>query len=150
VSSAKFATITANLLARKGDAAPSVVAPVKVPSRPTLVPRDDQPLASEPRQQDKPKSCVALWFPSRRKNWKGSRTAVIKIGTNRHDIVRAALHDYFRKLSAELPYPCACMEAVRAVPPRQAETTSAHPSYPVSVENLDSAISAMETAENRL
>ena len=45
-------TITANLLARKGDAAPSVVAPVKVPSRPTLVPRDDQPLASEPRQPD--------------------------------------------------------------------------------------------------
>ena len=150
MSSAKFATITANLLARKGNAAPSVVAPVKVPSRPTLVPRDDQPFASEPRRPDNAEKLRRIVVSITQEELERLAIAVIKIGTNRHDIVRAALQDYFRKLSAELPYPCACMEGVRAVPPRQAETTSAHPSYPVSVENLDSAISAMETAENRL
>ncbi len=36
--------------------------------------------------------------------------AAIKKGVTRHDIVRGALNDYFRKLSAELLRPCACME----------------------------------------
>jgi hypothetical protein len=36
--------------------------------------------------------------------------AAIKKGTSRHDIVRGALDDYFRKVSAEFPHPCACME----------------------------------------
>jgi hypothetical protein len=52
VSSAKFAAITASLLTRKGDAAPSVVVPVTAPPRPALVARGDQPFPSEPRQPD--------------------------------------------------------------------------------------------------
>jgi hypothetical protein len=68
--------------------------------------------------------------------------AAIKKGTNRHDIVRAALNDYFRKLSAEFPHPCACMEGGPTVSARHAESKArvAHPSYPVRAENLDSAI----------
>jgi hypothetical protein len=52
VSSAKFAAITASLLARKGDATPSVVVPVAPVPRPALVPRDDQPVHSERRQPE--------------------------------------------------------------------------------------------------
>jgi hypothetical protein len=122
VNSAKFAAITASLLARKGDAAPSVIASVAAPPRPTLVPRDDRPLPSEPRQLDKADKLRRIVVSITQEELERLCIAAIKKGTNRHDIVRGALDDYFRKLSAELPHPCACMEgrpAVRA--PRHAD-----------------------------
>ena len=141
MSSAKFAAITASLLARKGDAAPSVVAPVTAPPRPTLVPRDDQSFPSEPRQPDNEK-LRRIVVSITQEELERLSIAAIKKGTNRHDIVRAALNDYFRKLSAEFPHPCACMEGGPTVPARHAESKAreAHPSYPVRAENLDSAI----------
>jgi hypothetical protein len=117
VSSAKFAAITASLLARKGDAAPSVVVPVMAPPRPALVLRDDQPFPSEPRQPDKLRRIV---ISMTREQLERLDIAAIKKGTNRHDIVRGALDDYFLKLSAEFPHPCACMEGGPAVPERHA------------------------------
>jgi hypothetical protein len=67
--------------------------------------------------------------------------AAIKKGTNRHDIVRAALNNYFRKLSAEFPHPCACMEGGLTALARHAESNGRadHPSYPACAEDLDSA-----------
>jgi hypothetical protein len=121
VSSAKFAAITASLLARKGDAAPSVVAPVTAPPRPTLVPRDDdQPFPSEPRQPDNADKLRRIVISMTQEQRERLDIAAIKKGTNRHDIVRAALDDYFRKLSAEFPHPCACMEGGPVVPERHA------------------------------
>ena len=141
MSSAKFAAITASLLARKGDAAPSVVAPVTAPPRPTLVRRDDQSFPSEPRQPDNEK-LRRIVVSITQEELERLSIAAIKKGTNRHDIVRAALNDYFRKLSAEFPHPCACMEGGPTVSARHAESKAraAHPSYPVRAENLDSAI----------
>jgi len=150
VSSAKFAAITASLLARKGDAVPSIVAPVAAPPRPALVPRGDEPFHSEPPPPDNPDKLRRIAVSITAEELERLRIAAIKKGTNRHDIVRRALDDYFRKLSAEFPYPCACMEGGAAVPARPVEIKSrvAHPSYPVCAENLNSAILAMETAEN--
>jgi hypothetical protein len=78
----------------------------------------------------------------------GLRIAAIKKGTSRHDIVRAALNDYFRKLSAEFPHPCACIESSSAVPARLAELRAANSSYPARAENLDSAVLATTIAKN--
>jgi hypothetical protein len=147
VSSAKFAAITASLLARKGDAAPSVVAPVTAPPRPTLVPRDRQPFPSEPRQPDDAEKLRRIMVLITKEELERLSIAAIKKGTNRHDIVRAALNDYFRKLSAEFPHPCPCMEGGPAVRPRhvESEARAADPAYhPVCSENLDSAILADE------
>jgi hypothetical protein len=120
VNSAKFAAITASLLARKGDAAPSVIAPITAPSRPTLVPRNDQPI-SEPRQPDGADKLRRIVVSITQEELERLCIAAIKKGTNRHDIVRGALDDYFRKLSAELPHPCACMEGRPAVPAQHAD-----------------------------
>jgi hypothetical protein len=141
VSSAKFAAVTASLLARKGDATPSIVAPIAAPPRPVLVPRDDQPVPSQPRQPDNADKLRRIVVFITQEELERLDIAVIKKGTNRHDIVRGALNDYFRKLSAELSKPCACMEGDSAVPTRHAEIKSsvAHPSYPMCAENLDSA-----------
>ena len=148
MSSAKFAAITASLLARKGDAVPSIVAPVAASPRPALVPRDDQPIRSEPRPPDNTDKLRRIAVSITAEELERLRIAAIKKGTNRHDIVRRALEEYFRKLSAEFPYPCTCMEGGAAVPARPVEIKprAAHPSHPVC--DLNSAILAMETAEN--
>jgi hypothetical protein len=135
VSSVKFAAITATLLARKGDAAPSIFAPVTAPPRPTLVPRQSRPTAP-PRQPDngeKPRRIMVAMTPEELERL---AIAAIKLGFNRHDIVRSALDDYFRKMAAELPHACRCMEGP-AIAARHAETRPAHPSYPVSVDDPD-------------
>lgn len=121
MSSAKFAAITASLLARKGDAAPSVVVPVMAPPRPALVPRDDRPFPSKPRQPDKAEKLRRIVVSITQEELETLGIAAIKKGTSRHDIMRGALDDYFRKLSAEFPHPCACMEGGPAVPERHSE-----------------------------
>lgn len=72
MSSAKFAAITASLLARKGDAAPSVVVPVTASPRPALVPRDHQPFRPEPRQPDDAEKLRRIVVSITRENWSGS------------------------------------------------------------------------------
>jgi hypothetical protein len=120
VSSAKFAAITASLLVRKGDASPSVVVPVTAPPRPALVPRDDQRLSAEPRNPDKADK-RRIMVAITQEDLERLDIAAIKKGTNRHDIVRGALNDYFRKVSAEFPHPCACIEGGPAFSGRHAE-----------------------------
>ena len=115
MSSVKFAAITASLLARKGDAAPSVVVPVTAPPRPALVPRDRQPFRPEPRQPDDAEKLRRIVISITRQELERLDIAAIKKGANRHEIVRSALNDYFRRLSAEFPH-CACIEGSAAVP----------------------------------
>lgn len=116
MSPAKFAAITANLVARKGDAAPSVDGPVMAPRRPALVPRDDRtalpklPLfASERRHPENADKLRRIVVSITQEELERLGIAAIKKGATRHDIVRGALDDYFRKLSTEFPHPCACM-----------------------------------------
>ena len=119
MSSTKFASITANLLARKGEAEPSVVVPVTAPVRPTLVPRDDQPFASEPQRPVEKLRRIVISISQA--ELERLDIAAIKKGASRHDIVRGALSDYFRKLAAELPRACACMEGGPDVPATRTE-----------------------------
>jgi hypothetical protein len=149
VSSAKFAAITASLLARKGDAAPSVVVPVRAPSRPALVPRNGQTFAPAPRQPDNPEKLRRIMVPITQEELERLCIAAIKKGTKRHDIVREALTDYFRKFSAELPYPCACMEGGPA-PHAESKPGPADAPYPACAENLDSGMPALRTAEDQV
>ncbi len=112
MSSVKFAAITASLLARKGDAAPSVVVPVMPTPRPAWVPRDEQPSTFEPQQFENVEKPRRVMISLTQEELERLDIAAIKKGATRHDIVRGALNEYFRKLSAELPRPCACMEGV--------------------------------------
>lgn len=121
MSSARFAAITASLLTRKGDAAPSLVAPVAPPPRPVLVPRDDQPFPSEPRPPDNTDKLRRIVVSITQEELERLGIAAIKKDTDRHTIVRAALDDYFHKLSAEFPRPCACMAGGPVFLPRHAE-----------------------------
>ncbi len=105
MSSAKFAAITASLLACKGDASPSVVVPATAPPRPAWVPRDDQPFRSQRRQPDDAEKLRRIMVSMTQEELERFDIAAIKKGTTRHDIVRNALSDYFRKLSAEFPPP---------------------------------------------
>lgn len=152
MSSTKFAAITASLLARKGDAAPSLVAPVAPPVRPALVPRDNQPAPSEPRQPNNAEKLRRIMVFITQEDLERLSIAAIKKDSNRHDIVRAALNDYFRKLSAEFAYPCPCMEGGPAVPEwhAQYQGRAARPSHPVCAEDLDSLLSAGEDAEKQV
>lgn len=149
MSSAKFAAITASLLARKGDAAPSVVARAP-PPRPTLVRRDDQRSSFEPQQPDNAEKLRRVMVAVTPAELERLNIAAIKKGTNRHAIVRSALDDYFRKLSAEFPRPCPCLEGGAAISERPAPSeAAAHNSHPVCAEQ-DSAIAAMPPAEEQI
>ncbi|MDE2073079.1 MAG: hypothetical protein KGJ81_06535 [Alphaproteobacteria bacterium] len=105
--------MTASLLARKGDAAPSLVAPAITLPRPALVTCEVQPAAPEPppfpktEQSDRLRRIVVSITQDELEKL---GIAAIKKGISRHDIVRGALEEYFRKLAAELPQPCACMD----------------------------------------
>ena len=113
MSSGKFAAITANLLARKGDAAPSAVLPVMTAPRPTLVARTEALAMPEPPpfpRDEHPERPRRIMVSITQDELEKLGIAAIKKGVSRHDIVRGALDEYFRKIAAELPRPCACME----------------------------------------
>ncbi len=92
MSSVKFAAITASLLARKGDAAPSVVVPVMPPPRPAWVRRDEQPSTSEPQQFETVEKPRRVMISLTHEELERLDIAAIKKGATRHDIVRGALN----------------------------------------------------------
>lgn len=119
MSSPKFASMTAELLARKGAAAPSLFTPS---TRAVFVTQSDQapppfaaahPIApAEPAplpaadNADRPRRIMIMITHDELERL---GIAAIKKGVSRHDIVRGALDSYFRKLAAELPQACNCM-----------------------------------------
>ena len=118
MSPAKFEALSASLLARKGDAAPSIVVPVGAPPRRALAPRDIRPappepppFACEPRLPDNPEKLRRVVVSITHEDLERLCIVAIKKGLTRQDILRGALQDYFRKLSEEFPHPCACVEA---------------------------------------
>jgi len=118
----------------------SVVVPVTPVPRPALVPRDERPIHSEPRQPENGEKLRRIVVSVTQDELERLSIAAIKKGANRHDIVRAALNNYFCKLSAEFPQPCSCMEGGPAVLARHADNGRAdHHSYPACAEDLASA-----------
>jgi hypothetical protein len=118
VSRAKFEALAASLLARKGDAAPSVLVPIAAPPRRAMIPRDDRPLRPEPpplpfevRQPDQRDKLRRIVISITHEDLERLCIAAVKKGAPRQEIVRDALHDYLRKLSSEFAQPCACIEA---------------------------------------
>lgn len=131
MSSRKFAAMTASLLARKGDAAPSLAA---ASPRPAVATRAEMMMRSDPlppppfppalqvRAQpaapvhptpvhaaddaDKPRRIMVTVTADELERL---GIAAIKKGLTRHEVVRAALDSYFQKLAAELPQKCNCM-----------------------------------------
>jgi hypothetical protein len=117
VSAAKFEALSASLLARKGDAAPSVIAPMRASPRRALAPSEDRaqraeppPFALEPRRPDNADRPRRILVSITREDLERLCIVAIKKGSTRQDIVQGALHDYLRKLSAELGQACACLE----------------------------------------
>ena len=113
MSSGKFAAMTASLLARKGDASPSAIMPVMAAPRPTVVTRAEVPDMPDPPpfpRDEHPERPRRIMVSITQDELEKLGIAAIKRGVSRHDIVRGALDEYFRKFAAELPRPCACME----------------------------------------
>lgn len=127
MSSAKFTAMTSSLLARKGDAAPSITAlPPRMPfigfkdafahrAQPSLPPRPDLRMdemretsapCCEPDDSAKPRRIMVTVTD---RELEKLAIAAIKKGLTRHEIVRAALDAYFHRLAAELPRKCTCM-----------------------------------------
>ena len=139
MSSAKFASVTATLLARKGDAAPSLST---LPARPSLFadgeapfpPPPARPIGGQPLERPaaqnhpQPMSLRAASKPApsppaqdhadrpRRivvtlsaEEFERLGIAAIKKDCTRHAVVHAALEAYFHQLASELPRRCACM-----------------------------------------
>ena len=139
MSSAKFAAITAILLARKGDdvrccACHASAAPGAGPAR-----RAAHSFRTAATRERRKAASHCGFHPQ--DELERLSIAAIKKGANRHDIVRAALNNYFCKLSAEFPQPCSCMEGGPAVLARHAESNGRadHHSYPACAEDLASA-----------
>lgn len=123
MSSPKFAIMTADLLARKGGAAPSLFTPVHaaVTTQSDAASTPFTPAPWEPVKAatqagpaplpaaddaDKPRRIMVMITHDELERL---GIAAIKKGVSRHDIVRGALDSYFRKLAAELPQTCSCM-----------------------------------------
>jgi len=132
VTSAKFASMTASLLARKGDAAPSLA---MLPVRPSAFANGKPPVAPPmPRQleetarpapailpeadlhqptaaphDDCPEKLRRIMVIVTADEFEKLGIAAVKKEKSRHEIVRSALDAYFRQLAAELPRKCLCM-----------------------------------------
>ena len=112
MSQPKFTPITSNLLARKGDAVPSAVAPK--PSLfwmqgdvPPLVATEQPPRDAEMPPVVKPRRMmVTLSAPEFEK----LGIAAVKKGVTRHQLLRAALDLYLERLTCEFSE-CGCMTA---------------------------------------
>jgi hypothetical protein len=121
VSSAKFSPMTASLLARKGDAAPSLA---MLPVRPSAFAKT-KPASPPPppfisadavrsanghsgghEGVEKPRRIMVSVTAD---EFEKLGIAAIKKDRTRHEIVRAALDAYFVQLAAELPRKCNCM-----------------------------------------
>lgn len=132
MSSAKFASMTASLLARKGDAAPSLAtlparpsafangkAPtpppmpghLDAPARPApaIGPKADHPHASPAIHGDGPEKLRRIMVIVTADEFEKLGIAAVKKDKSRHEIVRGALDAYFQQLAADLPRKCLCM-----------------------------------------
>jgi hypothetical protein len=121
MSHARFAPVTASLLARKGNAMPSMMTPAAIlpPFLPAAVepapqrpPAHDPLLASEHDQDAQPHDPARskkLYIPMSHREHERLAIAAVKTGLTRHQLVRDALEMYFEQLSADMGDDCACI-----------------------------------------
>jgi len=97
----KFATVTASLLTRKGEAAPSHV-PVKRAAW-TQKSEASHPKFKPPHDPNRPRR---LFVPLSHEEHERLHIAAVKKNATPHEIVHAALEAYFRKLAADAQCQC--------------------------------------------
>lgn len=110
MSQPRFAPITAGLLARKGNAAPSAMtgAPAPVSFTPVMAkPVEPPPFAESAPEPDvhNKKLFVSLSHPEHER----LAIAAVKTGLTRHQIVRDALDIYFEQLLSDMGHDCRCV-----------------------------------------
>lgn len=124
MSHARFAPITANLLARKGSAMPSTMMPhhpvpvfVETPrpmapshAAPAIAPQDNDHDTHLPHDPARPKK---LFIALSHREHERLAIAAVKTGLNRHQLVRDALEAYFEQLSYDMREGCACMSGAK-------------------------------------
>lgn len=121
MSHARFAPITASLLARKGSAMPSAMVPhhpvpvfVETPrpvAQPSAVPVQDNNDHDTPHDPSRPKK---LFISLSHREHERLAIAAVKTGLDRHQLVRDALEAYFEQLSRDMREGCACMSGAKA------------------------------------
>jgi hypothetical protein len=121
MSQARFAPITASLLARKGNAMPSSMMPPAImppfvpavveraPPRPAAQPEPEHDLDA-PHDPSRPKK---LFIALSHREHERLAIAAVKTGLNRHQLVRDALEAYFEQLSRDMQEGCACMSGAK-------------------------------------
>lgn len=122
MSHARFAPITAGLLARKGNALPSAMAshhpapvfvetprPVAQPSVASAQDNHDQD-THPPHDPTRPKK---LFISLSHREHERLAIAAVKTGLDRHQLVRDALEAYFEQLSRDMREGCACMSGAK-------------------------------------
>jgi hypothetical protein len=133
LSYAKFAPITAGLLARKGEAAPSfgtkrpvawtselpaMHEPVRDIPPSFVTGMEFAPVETTPLQHDivvpksasvfeKPRRVVVSMSPC---EFERLGIAAVKKGLSRHDLVRDTVNAYLARLAAEMDHRCACLD----------------------------------------
>jgi hypothetical protein len=114
MSHPRFAPITAGLLARKGNAAPSSMtgfvlpARLELPSTPVEKIEPPQHIEAPPHlgtDAHHKKLFVSLSHPEHER----LSIASVKTGLTRHQLIRDALDLYFEQLSRDLGHDCRCV-----------------------------------------
>jgi hypothetical protein len=104
LSTQRFAPLTSNLFARKGDAAPSAPKPSLYWARQPAPPRPDIP-PPPPPQADRPHRMMIALSSS---DYEKLGIAAVKKGLTRHQILRSALDAHLDRLKREYGG-CGCM-----------------------------------------
>jgi hypothetical protein len=122
MSHARFAPITAGLLARKGSAMPSTMMPHHssparaeavrpAPATPAMAPpQDNDHDTHPPHDLSRPKK---LFITLSHREHERLAIASVKTGLDRHQLVRDALDAYFEQLSRDMHEGCHCMSGAK-------------------------------------
>jgi hypothetical protein len=128
MSHARFAPMTASLLARKGGAVPSTIAPryaaapalsemvrppqpaAAVVTEAAMAPQDNDHDTNLPHDPSRPKK---LFIALSHREHERLAIAAVKTGLDRHQLVRDALEAYFEQLSRDMREGCACMSGAK-------------------------------------
>jgi hypothetical protein len=121
VSQPRFAPITANLLARKGNAVPSAMATMALPQTPPVVtterieakavplkPVHDPEFAAEAIAHD-PLRPKKLFLALTHDEHDRLAIAAVKTGLTKHQVIRDALDAYFEQLANDMHESCHCL-----------------------------------------
>jgi len=103
LSTQRFAPLTSNLFARKGDAAPSAPKPPSFWTREPVPPKPDLP--PPPPPADRPHRMMIALSSS---DYERLGIAAVKKGVTRHQVLRSALDAHLERLKREYGG-CGCM-----------------------------------------